>query len=398
MSYQFLLPPRLCPLFRASVCCLGVAAVLAACSKPEPAPEPIRAVKVLTVAPSGLQATLEFAGDVRAQTESVLGFRVAGKITKRQAELGQRVKVGQVLAQLDPKDYQLAADAARAQLVAATTNRDLASADYKRYKELKEQNFISGAQLEQRDGALKSAQAQVQQAQAQLSAQGNQAAYTRLVSDVAGVVTAVAAEPGQVVAAGAPVVRVARDGARDVVFVVPEDRVAAVTLGSAVEVRVWASKTTLEGRVREVAASADPMTRTFQVKVSIDQKTAPGLGTTVMVLPQALSLAGTPVIKLPTSALKREANGTTAVWLVDPATMTVKSQPVVVATADGNETVIASGLQPGMQVVAAGVHVLADGQKVSIYQSKPTPGQAAQAQAATQNVAPPVAAPASAAQ
>lgn len=398
MSYHFSLPPSVRPLFRASVCCLGMVAVLAACSKPEPVPEPIRAVKVLTVAPSGMLATLEFAGEVRPQTESALGFRVAGKIMRRQAELGQRVKMGQVLAQLDPKDYQLAADAARAQLASAATNRDLASADYKRYKELKEQNFISGAQLEQRDSALKSAQAQVQQAQAQLSSQGNQATYTRLVSDVAGVVTAIAAEPGQVVAAGTPVVRVARDGARDVVFVVPEDRVAAVTLGSAVEVRVWASKTSLEGKVREVAASADPVTRTFQVKVAIDEKTAPALGTTVSVLPQALSHAGTPVIKLPTSALKREANGKTAVWLLDPATMTVKSQQVVVATADGNDTVIASGLQPGMQVVAAGVHVLAEGQKVSIYQPKPTPSQPAPAQAATENVAPPVAASASAAQ
>ncbi len=398
MSHYFSLPPGVRPLFRARVCAVGLVAVLAACSKPEPEPEPIRAVKVLTVAPSGMQATLEFAGEVRAQTESALGFRVAGKITRRQAELGQRVKVGQVLAQLDPKDYQLAADAARAQLAAAATNRDLASADYKRYKELKEQNFISGAQLEQRDSALKAAQAQVQQAQAQLSSQGNQAAYTRLVSDVSGVVTAVAAEPGQVVAAGTPVVRVARDGARDVVFVVPEDRVAGITLGSAVEVRVWASKTTLEGKVREVAASADPVTRTFQVKVSIDEATAPGLGTTVSVLPKALSLAGTPVIKLPTSALKQEANGSTAVWLVEPGTMTVKSQPVVVATADGNQTVIASGLQPGMQVVAAGVHVLAEGQKVSFYQSKVAPAQQTSAKPAIENVAPVVAAPASAAQ
>ena len=398
MSYPFSLPPSVRPLFRASACCLGLVAVLAACSKPEPAPEPIRAVKVLTVAPSGLQASLEFAGEVRPQTESALGFRVAGKITKRQAELGQRVKVGEVLAQLDPKDYQLAADAARAQLASAVTNRDLASADYKRYKELKEQNFISGAQLEQRDSALKSAQAQVLQAQAQLSSQGNQAAYTRLVSDVAGVVTAIAAEPGQVVAAGTPVVRVARDGARDVVFVVPEDRVAAVTLGSAVEVRVWASSTKLQGKVREIAASADPVTRTFQVKVAIDEKTAPALGTTVYVLPQSLSVAGLPVIKLPTSALKQEANGATSVWVVDPASMTVKPQAVVVATADGNDAVIASGLEPGMLVVSAGVHVLAPGQKVSFYKPKTVSPPVASAPEATNTVANPVAKPASVAQ
>jgi biotin carboxyl carrier protein len=133
-----------------------------------------------------------------------LGFRVGGKIIKRQAELGQRVKAGQVLAQLDPQDFRLAADSARAQVAAATTNRDLAAADFKRYKELKEQNFISGAELERRETTLKAAQAQLEQAQSQFSVQGNQANYAALVADVSGVVTAIEAEPGQVVTAGAP--------------------------------------------------------------------------------------------------------------------------------------------------------------------------------------------------
>ncbi len=377
------------PLFvRPALYMVGVVALLAGCSKPEPVAEPIRAVKVLTVAVGNIASAQEFSGEVRAQVDSVLGFRVGGKIIQRQAELGQRVKVGQVLAQLDPQDYKLAADAARAQLAAAVTSRDLAAANYKRYKDLKEQNFISGAELEQRDSALKAAVAQVQQAQAQLESTGNQAVYTRLVSDVAGVVTLVSADPGQVVAGGAPVVRVAKDGPRDVVFVVPEDRVAAVTLGSTVDVRVWATNTKLVGKVREVAASADTVTRTFQVKVAIDASTAPALGTTVYVVPQALSLASMPVIKLPTSALKQESNGSSAVWVLDAASMTVKSQPVVVAAADGNEAVIASGLLPGMQVVTAGVHVLAPGQKVSIYQSKMAPAQVDAAQAAIPSVAP----------
>jgi multidrug efflux system membrane fusion protein len=376
------------PSFRLGAFCLGVVLLMAACSKHESAPEPVRAVKVMTVALGDIGGQFEFAGEVRPQVESVLGFRVAGKIIQRQAELGQRVQVGQVLAQLDPQDYKLASDAARAQVAAATTNRDLANADYKRYKELKDQNFISSAELERRDSTLKAAQAQMEQAQAQLSSQGNQAAYTRLVSDVAGVVTAVSAEPGQVVSAGTPVVKVARDGARDVVFSVPEDRVTSIKLGSPVAVRVWSTNAKLDGKVREVAASADPATRTFLVKVAVDAQAAPPLGTTVTVVPEALTRAGTPVIKLPTSALKQEANGNTAVWVLDPASMTVKSQQVVVATADGNEVVLASGLAPGMQVVTAGVHVLAPGQKVSIYMEKPPAAQEKPAQAAMQNVAP----------
>jgi RND family efflux transporter MFP subunit len=335
-----------------------------------------------------MQSGVEFAGEVRARVESRLGFRVSGKLTERPVELGQRVKVGQVLARLDPKDYKLAADAARAQLAAAATNRDLAAADFKRYKELKDQNFISGAELERRDTALKAAQAQFESARAQLSGQGNQVAYATLVADVSGVVTAVEAEPGQVVTAGMTIVRIAQDGPRDVVFSVPEDKVAAIRLGSAVTVRGWSTGTTFKGVVHEVAASADPVTRTFVVKVSLGAETAPALGTTVSVLPQALDRGGVPVIKLPTSAFRQDGKSS-AVWVLEPAHMTVKLQPVQIATADGNEVVVASGLQPGMQVVVAGVHVLTPGQKVTIYKENQAVAPVNGAKAAIDSVANP---------
>jgi membrane fusion protein, multidrug efflux system len=367
---------------------LALASVLAlsACSRTEAPQEPVRAVKVLTVGVDKFQSEHEFAGDVRARVESRLGFRVGGKIVRRQAELGQRVKAGQVLAQLDPQDYQLAADAARAQVAAALTNRDLAAADFRRYAALKDQNFISGAELERRETTLKAAQAQLDQAKAQLASQGNQAQYTSLVADVSGVITAIEAEAGQVVSSGTPVVRIAQDGPRDVVFAVPEDKVVAIKPGSDVSVRVWAENATLDGKVREVAASADRATRTYSVKVGLEASASPPLGATVYVSPKALSLAGAPVIKLPTSALRKEGQGT-AVWVVDKATMTVKSQPVQIATADGNDAVISGGLQPGMVVVSAGVHVLSPGQKVTIYQEKTSQSNAVAAQEATRNVA-----------
>jgi membrane fusion protein, multidrug efflux system len=367
---------------------LGIAATLglAACSKQEAAPEPVRSVKVMTIGVDTFKSTHEFAGEVRPRVESRLGFRVAGKIVKRQAELGQRVKAGQVLAQLDPRDYQLAADAARAQMAAASTNRDLAAADFKRYAALKDQNFISGAELERRETTLKAAQAQLDQAQAQLASQGNQAGYTSLVADVSGVVTAIEAEPGQVVTAGTTVVRIAQDGPRDVVFSVPEDKVVAIKPGSDVSVRVWSDNTNVTGKVREVAASADPVTRTYPIKVSLDAAATPPLGATVYVAPQALSMAGAPVIKLPTSALRKEGQGT-AVWVLDKATMTVKSQPVQIATADGNDAVIAGGLMPGMLVVSAGVHVLSPGQKVAIYHERSASAAAAVAHEATKTLA-----------
>ncbi|MGB4115962.1 MAG: efflux RND transporter periplasmic adaptor subunit [Polaromonas sp.] len=367
---------------------VAAAALLAACSKPAPTEEPIRAVKVMTVGVNTFTSGYEFAGEVKAKDESRLGFRVGGKIIKRQAELGQRVKAGQVLAQLDPQDYKLAADAARAQLQAAATNRDLAAADFKRFAALKEQNFISGAELERRETTLKAAQAQVDQAQSQLNVQGNQAKYAVLVADVSGIVTAVEAEPGQVVSAGTPVLRIAADGPRDVVFSVPEDKVAGIKPGMAVKVRGWAQDAMMQAKVREVSASADPATRTYQVKLALDSKTPPPLGATVYVLPEGLGgVQGAPVIKLPTTALRQEGK-TSAVWVLDKASMTLKSQAVQVATADGNEAVISSGLQPGMLVVSAGVHVLSPGQKVTIYQEKVAAGQEIRAQAATNSVVP----------
>jgi multidrug efflux system membrane fusion protein len=355
---------------------LSLAALSLAACTPAPAPqEPVRAVKVVTVGASNFESTPEFAGEVRPRIESRLGFRVAGKLVRRQADLGRRVKAGQVLAQLDPQDLRLAADSARAEVAAAMTNRDLAAADFKRYAALKDQNFISAAELERRETTLKATQAQLDQAQAQLSAQRNQAGYATLVADVAGVVTGVDAEPGQVVSAGTPVVRIAQDGPRDVVFSVPEDKVAMVRIGSDVAIRVWSGNRNLAGKVREVSASADPVTRTFQVKVAIDGPDAPALGSTVTVLPQSLGHVGATIIKLPTSALRQEGLAT-AVWVLDPRTMLLKSQPVQIATADGNEAVIASGLQPGMVVVVAGVHVLSAGQKVTLYKDRLAPAAA----------------------
>ena len=180
------------------------------------------------------------------------------------------------------------------------------------------------------------------------------------------------------------------------VFSVPEDKVAGLKVGAPVRIRVWAQDAVLQGRVREVAASSDPVTRTYPVKVSVDAKAAPPLGATVYVIPEASAVMGTPVIKLPTSALRQDGQ-TTTVWVLDKASMTVSSQPIQIATADGNDVVVASGLTPGMLVVSAGVHVLSPGQKVSIYASNRPVAQDARAQAAPDSIAKPTATPAVAA-
>ena len=361
-----------------SLAVLVVAALaLAACSRPEAPQEPIRSVKLLTVGSGDVRARAEYAGEVRARTESRLGFRVGGKLVQRPAEVGQRVRPGQLLAQLDAQDLALSSQAAQAQVSAAQTQRDLAAADLKRYQDLLSRGFVSGAEIERRQATLQSAEATLRQASAQSAVQGNQAAYARLLADGAGVVLAVEAEVGQVVGAGTPVVRIARDGARDVVIAVPEDRVAQIQAGASAQVRLWAgaggvgaNPAPLDAVVREVAASADASTRTYQVKLALPEGASAPLGATayVTLAPSASQAAAGPVIKLPTSALMRSGEGDrsgTAVWVFDPAAGTVQPRPVVVAGADGNDMVIASGLKPGDEVVATGVHVLAPGQKVT---------------------------------
>jgi len=356
------------------------ALALVACSKPEPPPEPIRAVKLLTVGLDTLNLSSEFAGDVRTRTESRLGFRVGGKLLQRPVEVGQRVQTGTLLAQLDGTDLALASQAAQAMVSAALTQRNLAAADLTRFTDLKSQGFVSGAEIERRQATLQAAEASLRQAQAQGSVQGNQVGYARLLADGPGVVVAVEAEVGQVVAAGAAVVRIARDGARDVVFVVPEDRLAQLRPGLVAQVRLWASGAAasagvtpdagqpLPGVVREIAAVADPLTRTYQVRLALPDQAQVPLGSTAYVTLPAPTGVVAQAIKLPTSALMHDAAqgpSGSAVWIFDAASSTVQLRPVVVAGADGNEAVIASGLKPGEEVVAAGVHVLAPGQKVT---------------------------------
>ncbi len=359
--------------FRLSVVSTWAAVVvLSACSRPEAVQEPVRAVKVMTVGQSGVDMGGEFAGEVRARVESRLGFRVAGKISQRQAEMGQRVAAGAVLAQLDAADYQLAAQAAQAQLSGARTQRDLAQTEYKRYEGLRAQNFISSAELERREATLKAAQFTLDQALAQAQNQGNQTQYTQLRADAPGVITAVEAEAGQVVAAGTPVFRLAHDGPRDAVFAVSESMFMKLQNGQRMQAVVGQGGPTLQGRVREIAGSADPVTRTFTVKLALDEGQKVPLGATVNVLAQGLKGSQAAVIKVPTSALRQEGK-TTAVWVLDETKMTVASQPVQVDTADGNEVVITAGLQPGQRIVTAGVHVLTPGQKVSLYKAPITP-------------------------
>jgi RND family efflux transporter MFP subunit len=350
---------------------LGLVAsmALAACSRPEPAPEPVRAVRTQMVSLDSAGGQHEFAAEVRARIESRPGFRLSGKLISRTAEVGQHVAVGQVLARLDGTDLQLAQDSAQAALRAAQTNYELAATEFKRYKELRDQEFIGQLDLERREATLKAQKAQLDQATSQLSVQRNQAGYATLSAAVPGVITAVEAEVGAVLSAGTPVFRIAHDGPRDAVFAVPEDGLAGMRalLGKtgAIRIRSWGSEQVIPATVREVAAAADPTTRTFQIKADVG-RAAVQLGQTLTVLvdrPQRQRVA-----KLPLSAVVQH-QGQSAVWLLDRNSMTVNLQPVAVAGADGNSIIVASGLSAGQTVVTAGVHALTPGLKVKLYEA-----------------------------
>ena len=338
-------------------------ALIAGCTKKVEKTEDIRPVRAIQAKLEGSEVLTEFSGEVRARVESRLGFRVPGKIVARKVELGTVVKRGQVLMQLDPQDLLLGQAQAKAGLAAAESNRDLAKAEFRRYQELREKNFVAQAVLEAKETAYKAAQASFEQAKAGFSNQSNQAGYASLTADVDGVVTFIEAEVGQVVAAGTPVVRIAKSGDVDVVVGIPEDKINSIRSMPDVKVRLWANtQEVYTAKLRELSPIADPVTRTFVAKIGLPE-TAKNvrLGMTANVSfgmknPQAM-------IRLPLTALFQEKN-VSSVWIVESGA--VRLVPVQVGATVAEDVLIASGIQSGQIVVTGGVNLLKAGQKVRI--------------------------------
>lgn len=339
-----------------------MALVLAACDHPPPPAPPPRPALVVTVGAGANQAPTVLVGEVRSRYESAQGFRVPGKIIERKVEVGSAVKKGQVLARLDASDADLSLLAARAEVSAAETEHALAKAELERQRQLFLRKFISAAALDTYEARFKATAAAVDQAKAKAAVTGNQSAYTALTADRDGVVMEIHAEPGQVVAAGDPVVRIAVPGELEAQVAVPESRMQGVVAGAPAEVRLWASQQALyQGRVREIAPAADSATRTFQVRVAIPQAdSAVRLGMTAGI--QFLHPQGGGLL-VPGAAVS-QLDGHPTVWVVDPKTHQVQPQPVEVGEFREDGALILGGLQAGQQIVVAGVHALTPGQPV----------------------------------
>ena len=353
---------RLCSMlcFALALC---AALTLSGCSKQAPPAEDVRPVSVIKVAPGAGTSDVSYTGDVRARYETALGFRVAGKIISRDVEVGSQVRHGQLLARLDPSDYKLNIEAAKSQLAAARSDFLQAEDDLKRYQDLYEKKFVSAAEYDRRKTSFNVAKARLEQAQAQLGVTQNQSTYTTLRADHDGIITAITAEVGQVMSAGQPVMKLARPEEKEVVISVPESRLDEIKSAGQVAITLWADPDArYKGHVREVSPSADAVTRTYTVKVSIEGA-RPGveLGMTANVFLGGREAAE--VIRLPLTALYQK-DGQPAVWVVDPQTSQVALTPVKLARYTEDAVEIAAGLKAGDVVVRAGVHKLNAGQKV----------------------------------
>ncbi len=352
---------------------VAAAIVLVACTRAtENKSEEIRPVRVVKVGVADGARRAEYAGEVRARHETRLGFRVGGKIVERLVELGTAVSAGQPVARLDASDLKLAAASAAAQVASLEVERSLAESELKRYRDLREKNFISQAEYDRRAGAFATADSRLEAARAQERQASNQVAYATLHADTAGVITAIEAEAGQVVAAGQTVARLARPGEKEVAFAVPESQKAQIekVVDFTVSLSARPGKT-WKGRLRELSPVADPATRTYAARVTIrGAGDDVELGMSARVETAAKSPSGRPSerVEVPIAAL--HSRGAAAEVFVVEANGTVRAQAVKTAGVSGESVVIESGLKPGDVVVAAGAQLLRPGQKVRVLDPK----------------------------
>ncbi|MEE1867473.1 efflux RND transporter periplasmic adaptor subunit [Pseudomonas auratipiscis] len=339
---------------------IGLALLLVACGQESAPQTSLRPALVVQPQPASAAAD-SYPGEVRARFEPELAFRIAGKVSKRLVEEGQRVKAEQPLAELDPQDVRLQLEASRAQLAAAEANLSLVKAERDRYQTLLERQMVSRSQFDNSENLYRAGLARLKQMRAEFDVAGNQAEYAVLRASQDGVIAKRQVEVGQVVAAGQTVFTLAADGEREVLIGLPEQQFGRFKVGQPVAVELWSQPDQrFSGRIRELSPAADPRSRTFAARIAFSAGKVPAeLGQSARVYiqhDQQVALA------VPLSALTAE-NGQTYVWRVD-ANNTLKRVPVRVGAFGENTVPVLEGLSASDWVVAAGVHVLQEGQQV----------------------------------
>jgi multidrug efflux system membrane fusion protein len=342
---------------------LAAALPLAGCSRQQaelPPPRPVRAVQVPTA--GELAAQQRYAARIEARHETVLAFQVGGRVSARQAEVGDTVAAGAVLARMDSTDLRLRERELSARLSASRAERADARAALRRANELRPKGFVSQADFDRATYRDQAAAAQVEALTAQLQLARRDLAYAALTTPTAGVITARMIEAGQVVSAGQPAFSLAQTSQIDVVFDLPEARRAE--LPETVQVTLWTQPDRpITARVREVAPQAAEGSRTYRVRatLAIGAGPLPGLGHSASV-----SFAGpVALLAIPASAVLKQDDGHPAVWVIDPK-QTARLRPVTLGPVQGDQATVAAGLNTGDWVITAGVHDLRDGQPVSL--------------------------------
>ncbi|MCK7593445.1 efflux RND transporter periplasmic adaptor subunit [Pseudomarimonas salicorniae] len=344
-----------------SVAWLVLAMALAGCAGDQGGEPEARPAMVVRPEPASSTFSV-FPGEVRAREETALGFRVGGKIARRLVDVGDRVKAGQLLAELDPDDLSLQAEAARAQLRAAQADLEQARNELERHRTLLDRKLISASLFEARETAFKAAEARVGQARAQMDVARNQATYTRLQANADGVIAQRLAEAGQVVAAGQTVFVLAADGEREIAISLPESAIDRYRVGMPVLVSLWSDPDMrLAGTLRELSPAADANARTYAARIQLEGAAAGiELGQSARAI---FAQAGAQALAVPLPAVTADA-GRHYVWVVDPQTLAVQRREVSIGPFLDQAVPVTSGLEAGEWVVAAGVHLLREGQKV----------------------------------
>jgi len=348
-------------------CLLLALTVFPGCTSSDRPPQQVlRPVKVVRIVDQAA-SLMSFAGEVRPRYETLLSFRVAGKLLTREIDVGDRVRKGQVLVRLDQADYGLVVRDLKAQLRSAIVERDFLRDDLSRYRELLDQHLISPPEFDRHQTAYTKARERATALEAQLSQAVNQQAYTELLADRDGVVTALEVEAGQVVSIGQPVVKLAQLDQKDIHFDVPEHRLQTLVRGQEVSITLWADhERRMKAQIREIASAADPASRTYRVKAALlEDQDAAHLGMTATVEIPSNTVSR---MIVPLSAVFTPQNkpGQPHVWLINERANTVRSVPVQVGEPLDRERIAVTGLASGQLLVSAGVQRLAEGQAVRL--------------------------------
>ena len=345
---------------------LALVLPLSGCNSDAKPAETARPVLVIHPGGGAEAALTAYAGEIRAREESPLSFRVGGKLVRREVDVGAHVKKGDLLAVLDAGDLAAQARAAQAQLTAAEAEFARARADQTRFAKLASDQLVSRSTLDAQNAAATAARGQVNAARANLDVARNQAAYTQLRAPHDGVIASRAAEAGQVVAAGQTVFTLSADGGREVAIALPESRIRDFTVGQQVAVELWSAPgQQLPGTIREIAPAADPQARTYAARVSLSGEAAKAvdLGQSARVYVQDNGTRA--ALTVPLSAIQRSNGNGAAVWMVDPATSKLRLTPVQLGAFGESTAPVLSGVRADAWIVAAGGHLLREGQLVA---------------------------------